>query len=126
MQAKLTYTGIRVKDLDASVAFYTKLLGMTEKGRSTFDAVRGTIVDLASEGSAHTLELNFYEDGSPFASRYDVGEGLDHLMFKVPDLEAAIAEATKAGHPVVKEMRSGTSRWVYIQDPNGIWIELAA
>ena len=126
MKAKLAYTGIRVKDLAASVKFYTNVLGMKETGRSTIEAAKGTVVSLVSEGGGHPLELNYYEEGSPFASEYEAGEGLDHLAFQVENLDAALAEAEKAGHPAVKEMKTETARWAYIQDPNGIWIELFA
>lgn len=126
MKTKLTYTGIRVKDLDASVRFYTQVLGMKEIGRSTIDAAGGQLVNLVTEEGGHPLELNYYAKGSPFDTRYEVGEGLDHLAFQVADLDEALAEATKAGHPVVKEMKTATSRWAYITDPNGIWIELFA
>lgn len=124
MKAKLTYTGIRVKDLDTSVKFYTNVLGMKELGRSTIDAAKGTVVNLVTEEGGHPLELNFYEKGSPFDTQYDVGEALDHLAFQVEDLDKALAEAKKAGHPPVKEIKTATSRWAYITDPNGIWIEL--
>ena len=126
MKAKLTYTGIRVKDLDASVKFYTTVLGMKEAGRSTIDTAKGTVVNLVSEDGGHPLELNHYEKGSPFDTKYDVGEGLDHLAFQVEDLDQALAEAKEAGYPLVKEMKTATSRWAYIQYPNGIWIELFA
>jgi lactoylglutathione lyase len=126
MRAKLEYTGIRVKDLDVSIKFYTNVLGMTVGGQRTLEPTRGVVVDLLSEGGGPPLELNYYPQGSVFDARYEVGEGLDHLGFKVDDLDGAIAEAQRAGYPVVQEMRSATSRWVYIQDPNGIWIELYA
>jgi predicted enzyme related to lactoylglutathione lyase len=50
---------------------------------------------------------------------------LDHLAFAVKDLDAALADVEKAGHPVVLKMQETGSRYAYIQDPNGIWIELA-
>lgn len=126
MKAKFFYTGIRVKDLEASVKFYTTVLGMKVRGRNTIDAAKGTVVELVCEGEgANTLELNYYEKGSRFDTKYEVGEGLDHLAFVVKDLDAALAEADKAGHPVVLKMREPESRYAYIQDPNGIWIELA-
>ena len=49
MKTKFTYAGIRVKDLDASVAFYTKVLGMKDLGRSTIDATKGVAANLATE-----------------------------------------------------------------------------
>ncbi len=125
MKAKFIYTGIRVKDLEASVKFYTILLGMKERGRNKIDAAKGTVVELVSEGEGgNTLELNYYEKGSPFDTNYEVGEGQDHLAFAVKDLDAALAEAKEAGHPVVQKMQEPGSRYAYIEDPNGIWIEL--
>lgn len=126
MKAKFTYTGIRVKDLDASVAFYTKVLGMKDLGRSEVAATGGKSASLASEGGGFVLELNYYPKGSRFATEYVVGEGLDHLAFQVEDIDKGLEEAKKAGHPVVFDMKTPTSRWAYVQDPNGIWIELFA
>jgi lactoylglutathione lyase len=122
----LTYTGIRVKDLEKSVDFYTKLLGMKEVGRSTIQSADGTVVNLESEPGGHSIELNYYSPQSKFNTSYVLGEGLDHLAFQVDDLDKALEEATKAGYPPVLEMKGTTSRWVYIQDPNGIYIELFA
>ena len=55
MKAKLTYTGIRVKDLEKSVDFYTKLLGMKEVGRSNIQAADGIAVNLDSEEGGHQI-----------------------------------------------------------------------
>ncbi len=124
MKTKFIYTGIRVRNLEASVKFYTSVLGMKEMGRSTIAAAKGTVVNLVTEEGGPILELNYYEKGSPFDATYAVGEGLDHLAFEVPNLDAALAEAKKAGHPMVQEIRAPTSRWAYIEDPDGNWIEL--
>ena len=124
MKAKLIYTGIRVKDLESSVAFYTKVLGMKVTGRTKVEATKGETVGLVSEDGGHLLELNFYGKGSEFDTKYGVGEGLDHLGFQVDDLKKALSEAEKAGYPVVLDMKTKTSRWTYIKDPNGIYIEL--
>jgi catechol 2,3-dioxygenase-like lactoylglutathione lyase family enzyme len=51
MKAKLTYTGIWVSDLEKSVSFYTRVLGMSERGRNRLDVAKGIVVDLVSEGS---------------------------------------------------------------------------
>lgn len=126
MPTQLLYTGIRVRDLEASVRFYTEVLGMKERGRNSIDATKGTVVDLISPDGTYPLELNFYEPGSRFATPYAPGDGLDHLGFHVDDLDRTIAAARSAGHPLVEEVRTGTTRWVFIQDPNGIWIELSA
>ena len=126
MKTKFRYVGIRVKDLDASIAFYTKVLGMNLRERDKIDATKGEAAFLATEEGGFVLELNYYEKGSRFATAYTAGEGLDHLAFQVEDLDNALAEAKKAGYPVVSSIKTPTSRWAYIEDPNGIWIELFA
>ncbi len=123
MKIAFAYTGIRVKDLEASVSFYTTVLGFKEVDRFTQPTTEGTVALLAREGSDHQLELNYYPKGSRFDTAYGVGEGLDHLGFETRDLDAVLAEAKKAGYPAVLELKDPAHRWAYIQDPNGIWIE---
>ena len=126
MKAKLIYTGIRVKDLDKSIEFYTKVLGMKLTGRSKIEASGGETAGLVSEDGGHILELNYYPKGNRFETTYSAGEGLDHLAFQVDDLPKALAHAERAGYPAVLDMKTKTSRWTYIKDPNGIYIELFA
>jgi len=124
MKANFSYVGIRVKDLDRSIDFYTKLLGMDVKRRSKIKETKGEIAELQSGDRRFTLELNYYETDSPYDTPYVVGEGLDHLAFDVEDLVEAIEEAKSAGYRVVLELKTEKSRWAYVEDPNGIWIEL--
>lgn len=124
MKAKLTYIGIRVTDLEKSIDFYSKLLGMKVMGRGKIEQTKGETVGLQSEKEAFVLELNHYEKDSPFNTKYVTGEGLDHIAFKVDNLDRALDEARKAGHSCILEVKSDGSRWAYIQDPDGIWIEL--
>ena len=81
-------------------------------------------MSLVSEEGGPELELNYYLKGSKFATEYSVGEGLDHLAFKVGDLDKALEEFARAGHRAVLDVKTGSSRWVYVRDPDGIWIEL--
>ncbi len=124
MKTKFTYVGIRVKDLEKSIDFYTKLLGMKVKGRSKMERTKGELVSLEAEVGGFELELNYYEKDSPYYAEYTVGEALDHLAFGVEDLTKALQEAQASGYGVISEMKSDQSRWAYIEDPNGIWIEL--
>ncbi len=111
MKTRFRYTGIRVKDLGASVAFYTKVLGMKDLERSTVDATKGRSAMLATEEGGFVLELNYYEKGSRFATDYVVGERLDHLAFRVENLDKALEEVKRAGHSVVLDMKTATSHW---------------
>jgi len=124
MKSRFTYVGIRVKDIEKSIEFYTKILGMQVAGRGRIEQSKGETVGLHTAGDEFILELNHYDEDSPFNTEHTPGEGLDHLAFKVDDLEKALQEAKAAGYPTILEMKSNESRWVYIEDPNGIWIEL--
>ena len=124
MKSKFTYVGIRVTDLERSIDFYTRILGMKVTGRGKIEQTKGETVGLQSEKDGFILELNYYEKNSPYNTKYAVGEGLDHLAFKVDDLDKALEEARKAGHRTILEMKANGGRWAYVEDPDGIWIEL--
>ncbi|MGQ9551082.1 MAG: VOC family protein [Candidatus Bathycorpusculaceae bacterium] len=124
MKAKFAYVGIRVTDLQRSINFYTLVLGMKVASRSKIEKTKGEVVNLQSEKDGFVLELNHYDEGSPYNTKYIVGEGLDHLAFSVDDLDKALEEARKAGHKTILDMKANGSRWAYIEDPDGMWIEL--
>jgi lactoylglutathione lyase len=124
LEAKFTYVGIRVKNMSKSIDFYTKLLGMKDKGHSRIEVTKGDVAFLESGDGKVGIELNHYDAKSSFNTKYVVGEGLDHLAFGVEDLDASLEQAKKFGYKFLKEIRTKKSRWAYVEDPNGIWIEL--
>jgi lactoylglutathione lyase len=124
MKAQFKYIGIRVTDLERSIGFYTKVLGMKLAGRAKIEQTKGEVASLQSEKDDFTLELNYYEKGSPYNTKYSAGEGLDHIAFQVDNLDKALEQAHLAGHKTILEMKTEGGRWAYIQDPDGIWIEL--
>jgi lactoylglutathione lyase len=124
MKARLEYVGIRVTNLQKSIDFYTKLLGMNLINQSNNEQTKGEIAALQSEKGGPILELNYYREGSPYRTKYAPGEGLDHLAFKVDSLDKALEEAEKAGHKTILKLQQNNNRWAYIEDPDGNWIEL--
>ena len=124
MKAKFTYVGIRVTNLQKSIDFYTKLLGMKVTGRSKIKQTKGEVVGLESETGGFALELNYYEEDSPYNTKYVAGEGLDHLAFKVDDLDKILEETARNGHKTILQMKADGNRWAYVEDPDGLWIEL--
>ncbi len=52
MKANLRYVGIRVKDLQRSIQFYTKLLDMKIKIRTKSDYIKGETANLTAEEGA--------------------------------------------------------------------------
>ena len=104
---RLKYSGIRVKDMDESLRFYTEVLGMeVVEPRERTPPTEGEVVTLRSRGGQQLLELNWYAEGSRFGPPYANGEDLDHLGFEVDDLDAALAERRRGSHPARR------NRWV--------------
>lgn len=125
----LSYAGIRVTDLERSLRFYTEILGLKEvrRGDNT-KAGKGPYVLLRDPWSGQKLELNFYVPGSIYANPYVSGEALDHISFRVDNLDILLTELHRLG---VKDapgspnhaLPSG-SRVAYVLDPDGNWVEL--
>jgi len=117
------YAGIRVRNLKRSLEFYSKGLGFKVVAQGTMPH-KGKWVQMKGKGSEQTLELNWYPKGTRFYTEYTKGEELDHLAFKVKDVEGAYRHLLRAGaSPAVPPGESeGTE--VYVKDPDGIWIEL--
>jgi catechol 2,3-dioxygenase-like lactoylglutathione lyase family enzyme len=107
---KFEYIGIRVINMDESIKFYTELLGMKLLDRGKIPTTKGETAALQSPGSQLVLELNYYEDGSPFAMPYEAGEGLDHLGFKVDDLKATLENLRRKGVKMALETIRGDER----------------
>jgi lactoylglutathione lyase len=120
-----TYTGIRVRDLDRSLQFYTDVLGMELLDRVRAPETKGEFAAVRSEGMEHPLEINWYSEDSPVAGPYGPGEELDHLAFRVEDIDAAVRYLEERGYPLVLgPIESENARWAYVKDPDGIWIEI--
>lgn len=116
----LEYTGIRVRDLERSRRFYSDGLGLVA-GRTGRMAAGGVWLELTDPASRAMLELNFYPD----LPAYREGDELDHLGFRVEDLDGAIARLTNLGARVrIPAFREGEVRLAFLSDPDGVWIEL--
>lgn len=122
MQAKFIYTGIHVTDLEKSIDFYRKTLGMRLLFKTRIKETGGRVAWLTSKGSKQILELNWY----PRKYRYGGKSGLDHLAFEVKDASAAYRKTSRKHKGAIAPFEEG--RWIlaYIRDPNGNWIELGS
>lgn len=128
MKFAFAYTGIRARDLDATVRFFTEGLGMKEVARSVIEETGGTVVNLQSDGKEHQLEVNWYPPGSKFDEAYVPGEALDHLYFEMPrgtPIQDAIRHLERAGGKVrIEPFAEGGGRIAYVDSPDGHTVEL--
>ncbi len=116
MKFKMVHENYNVSNLDASLAFYEKALGLTERRRKISGAF--TIVFIGNDESDFTLELT-YVNGHP--QKYDLGECEFHLAFRVDDYAAAHALHEEMGCICHENAAMGL---YFIEDPDGYWLEI--
>jgi lactoylglutathione lyase len=124
-QFKFLHTMIRVNDLQQSVDFYTKLLGMKELRRTDVPDGKYTLVFVGyGDETNHTvLELTYNYD----TNHYDQGTAFGHFALGVPDIYATVESLRAAGVKITREpgpVKFGKTVIAFIEDPNGYKIEL--
>jgi lactoylglutathione lyase len=116
------HTMIRVRDLDAALAFF-ELLGLHEQRRREVVEGRFTLVFLATEPDAGPdapeLELTYNWDQ---AEPYSVGRNFGHLAYAVDDIYAACERLQAGGVTILRPPRDG--RMAFVRSPDQISIEL--
>lgn len=125
MNFEFKYTGIRVRDMDKAIDFFTKVLGMKLRGRIPAPWNKGEFANLVSKDGKHWLELNWYADDSPVGGPFKEGDELDHLGFEVDDFEAAIRRLKDAGHPpLIGPITAGEWEVAFVKVIEGIWLDV--
>ena len=120
------HTMVRVRDIEQSLAFYCKGLGMREVRRNEYPDGKFTLVFLAAPGdqaraadqSAPLLELTY--NWSP--EDYGGGRSFGHLAFEVDDIYALCDRLLRAGITINRPPRDG--RMAFVRSPDNISIEL--
>jgi lactoylglutathione lyase len=122
---RLLHTMLRVKDLDASIRFYTEQLGMKLLRRTDFPGGEFTLafVGYGDEKDHAVLELT-YNWGR---SDYVLGDAFGHVAVGVADIRATCERMRAAGVRITREpgpMKHGKTVIAFVEDPNGYKIEL--
>jgi lactoylglutathione lyase len=116
---------IRTGNLERSIEFYTKVLGMKLLRQKDYPDGKFTLAFLGygDESKETAIELT-YNWG---VESYELGTGFGHLAIEVSDAYAFCAEVKKNGGKVIREagpMKGGTNVIAFITDPDGYYIEL--
>ena len=123
---RLLHTSIRTGDMDRTVAFYTRVLGM-ELVRQKAIPERDMEISFLESDGGHQIEVIRYGKQAAFrVPSYDE-RVFDHLAFEVNDVDAILAKCREWGGRVVERpfrLPGSTSTYSFIQDPDGITIEL--
>jgi lactoylglutathione lyase len=121
---RILHTMIRVGDLDRSIEFYTKCLGMRVLRRKEYPEGRFTnvFVGYGDEASSAVLELTHNWD----TESYEMGTGYGHVAVEVDDAYRACDEVARLGGKVTRPagpMKHGTTVIAFVEDPDGYKIE---
>ena len=118
MKFRMIHENYNITDLDRSLAFYEKALGLKEKRRKTADDGSYVIVYIGNDANDFELELTWLRD---HPQPYDIGEEEFHLAFEADDFDAAHALHEEMGCICFENDSMGI---YFIQDPDGYWLEV--
>lgn len=145
---RLNHTMLRIKDPEKSLAFYTRVFGMTVLRRLDFDAMQFSLYFLArldgndqvpndagertvwtfSQSGVLELTHNWGTEKEEDFAYHDGNakpQGFGHICFSVPDLDAATAWFDANDVEFVKRPDQGKMKDVaFVKDVDGYWIEI--
>jgi lactoylglutathione lyase len=121
---RVLHTMIRVGDLQRSIDFYTRVLGMRLLRKADYPGGRFTnaFVGYDDESKTAVLELTHNWD----TASYDLGNGYGHVAIEVDDAQRACQRVREQGGKVTREagpMKHGTTVIAFVEDPDGYKIE---
>ena len=113
------HTMVRVSNLEESLDFYCKKLGLVETHRMSSEKGRFTLVFVAPPGQEDcAIELTYNWD----PEAYSGGRNFGHLAFEVDDIYATCDRLMKAGVTINRPPRDG--RMAFVRSPDNISLEL--
>lgn len=118
MKFTFYHNNINVSDLEKSVEFYKKALGLTISREKEADDGSFKLVFMGDETTPHLLELTWLRD---MDRPYDLGDNEFHLAMKVDDMDAALTHHKEMGCVCFENVDMGV---YFINDPDGYWTEI--
>jgi lactoylglutathione lyase len=122
---RLLHTMLRVGDLQRSIDFYTRVLGMKLLRTNDRPEQKYTLAFVGYGTNPDHAEIELtYNYG---VDKYEMGTAFGHLALGVPDVYAACDAIRKSGGNVTREpgpVKGGTTVIAFVADPDGYKIEL--
>ena len=122
---RLLHTMLRVGNLQRSIDFYTKVMGMTLIRQSENPSQNYSLAFLGYGKNPEHAEIELtYNHG---VETYEMGTAYGHIAIGVPDAYAACEKIRKGGGNVTREAgpaKGGTTVIAFITDPDGYKVEL--
>lgn len=118
MNSMFLHVNLNVFDLDRSLAFYERALGLTERRRIKAPDGSFVIVYLSDGATEFLLELTWLRDRK---QPYNLGDNEIHLAVRVKDKQEAHALHEQMGCVCYENKAMDL---YFISDPDGYWIEI--
>lgn len=118
MKFKMIHENYNVLDLDRSLAFYEKALGLRELRRKEAEDGSFIIAYVGNDETDFELELTWIKAQT---EPYNLGDEEFHLAFRTDDFEASHALHQEMGCICYENKEMGV---YFIQDPDGYWLEI--
>ncbi|MDP4822324.1 MAG: VOC family protein [Aestuariivirgaceae bacterium] len=116
---KYLHTMVRISNVEASLDFYVKAMGLVEQRRYENEQGRFTLIFLACPESPDApIELTYNWD----PEEYTGGRNFGHLAMGVDNIYAFCENLQKQGITINRPPRDG--RMAFVKSPDGISIEL--
>jgi len=129
MDYKVEHIGIAVKDLSVSIPLFERLLGSSCYKTETVASEQVETAFFLQNGGKIELVQSTQPDGVIAKYIDKKGEGMHHIAFEVPDIQAEIERLKKEGFTLLNETpKKGADNklvcFVHPKDCNGVLIEL--
>lgn len=118
MEFKLSHSNINVTNMERSLEFYEKALGLTIGRDRTAKDGSYRICHLTDGSGVYTFEVTWLRDK---IGPYDLGDNESHIAFITDDFEAAYNLHREMG--VICYENPGMGIY-FIEDPDGYWLEI--
>jgi len=127
IDCKFLHTSIRTSNLERSIDFYSRLLGLKLLSRREIKSTNAEIAFLQdAEGKGSKLELTYYRNQTRFGQPDYEERIFDHLGFEVQDLNKTIDVLRKENVVITDEPFELNEHTIiaFVEDPDGTLIEL--
>ena len=118
MKFTMVHTNINVIDIEKSLAFYEKALGMKVEKRKKAEDGSFELVFISDGSSSNNIELTWLRDKE---TPYELGDNESHIAFVTDDFDAAYKLHNDMGCICFENKSMGL---YFIEDPDGYWLEI--
>ncbi len=126
---RILHTMLRVGDLDRSIEFYTKVLGMKPLSRKDYPEGKFTLAFVGYDERVDGKQVGDGEIELTYnwgVDQYELGTAYGHIALQVDDAYEACNRVKERGGKITREagpMKHGTTVIAFVQDPDGYKIE---